>query len=272
MIEPGVSRRLIGIFLVISPFVIWTILLYFISTCERFPIVDFLSGGEALGCADYWLNRYQTLVGGLIAFVGALLTVVFIHRQIQQSSTQVEEQRRRRSFAANATLPLALDQIVGYAELCISEIKKIYESKQDQSGLATLKNCSFVVPDVPPSALLVLKECIEYADAEVARDLKALVVILQLQHARFENTQARLMSQGSGKIVSWGNLDDVVHDALEVGAEAERFLPYGRGQSAIPSPINIPNFAFHLHVDLWCPRVSNSFPTHKSMKRVLGFE
>jgi hypothetical protein len=76
--------------------------------CTAPPVEKALADKEFGWCFEFWLSRYQTLIGGLAAFVGAYLTVQAVRSQIQQADRLEDERRERESYAARAALPLAL--------------------------------------------------------------------------------------------------------------------------------------------------------------------
>src|SRR4051794_35525172 len=92
------------------------------SACEVPSRRLLMKQAGGIGCWEFWLNRYQTLIVGVVAFVGAFLTVQAVRAQIQQADRLEDERRERESYAARATLPLALSAITGYAEGCMHEI------------------------------------------------------------------------------------------------------------------------------------------------------
>jgi hypothetical protein len=76
-------------------------------------------------CAEAWFNRYQTLVAGALAFLGALLTVQGIKAQIKQASDVEKYRREREEIAARAKLLMALNVLSNYAETCIRELASL---------------------------------------------------------------------------------------------------------------------------------------------------
>jgi hypothetical protein len=79
--------------------------------CTAPPLEKALADKELGWCFEFWLNRYQTLIAGVFALVGAFLTVQAVRGQIQQADRLEEERRERESYAARAALPLALSGI-----------------------------------------------------------------------------------------------------------------------------------------------------------------
>lgn len=77
---------------------------------------------EAITSASTWLYRWQTLVAGGLALIGAYLTVRKIREQLAQSERHRNDDSQRRLNAARLTLPLALAEISELIQCTADEI------------------------------------------------------------------------------------------------------------------------------------------------------
>jgi hypothetical protein len=66
-----------------------------------------------------WLDRWQALIAGVLALVGAIGTVYFLYAQIRQAGDVDQARKSREELAAKTVLPLALSQLANYAGDCI---------------------------------------------------------------------------------------------------------------------------------------------------------
>lgn len=59
------------------------------SVCWDIDVVKKAKIDEAIGCFDYWLNRYQTLVGALVAIGAAWYAGRWVRKQIKRTDEQI---------------------------------------------------------------------------------------------------------------------------------------------------------------------------------------
>jgi hypothetical protein len=126
-------------------------------------------------CIEFWLNRYQTLVAGIAAFVGAWLTVRTVRNQIEQAERIEGERARRESDAARAVLPLALDTLCNYAHAAI----KTLEAHGPRSGLPSPH-----VPSFPEEVIGPLQAGVRFLERDRADELADLIAAMQVFRAR----------------------------------------------------------------------------------------
>jgi hypothetical protein len=72
-----------------------------------------------------WLSNWQTLIAGMLALVGALLTVRYLRKQIVLTENMEIERRRREENAVKAVLPMALSEIVDYSTESIRLLERL---------------------------------------------------------------------------------------------------------------------------------------------------
>lgn len=130
-----------------------------------------------------WLEKWQTLLTGFMALAGAIGTVWWIQRQIDQARSQQteqraqeEERRERHQFAARATLPAALAELIDYVDAAIEALEAVpVAGSNAEIPLEVKKGGQRNYPIVPAEAVSVLRTCIETADRQPREQMRLLL-------------------------------------------------------------------------------------------------
>jgi hypothetical protein len=69
-------------------------------TCTGNMVSAAINAGSAANCAEFWINRYQTLVAGTAALLGALITVRAMMRQTEMGRSDDADRRLARYAGA----------------------------------------------------------------------------------------------------------------------------------------------------------------------------
>lgn len=180
------------------------------------------------------LDRWQTLATGILALIGAGLTVWFIHRQIKQTAYMEKARLLREEQAAKAVLPLALAELAQYAEDCIRLIAPFIPPNGNPSALPT----DFVVPRIPEGTIDPLRDCARYADPQIAEQIHTMLGKLQVQHGRLESIRQRTSQHHMRTLHYYEGIRAVI-DAAELDALMIDLLLYARGTSVgLPMSFN----------------------------------
>jgi hypothetical protein len=75
-----------------------------ILDCNAPLILNAINSGSAANCAEFWLYRYQTLIAGTAALLGAFITVRAMMRQTEM--VRADDADRRLTRYANALINL----------------------------------------------------------------------------------------------------------------------------------------------------------------------
>jgi hypothetical protein len=59
------------------------------EVCDLVVVQRAIAEGQAAGCAEFWLNRYQTLLSGLLALASAIIAAILLQRQLAANRLQV---------------------------------------------------------------------------------------------------------------------------------------------------------------------------------------
>ena len=175
------------------------------------------------GWLEFWLNWYQTLIGGFVALGGAFLAFQAVRGQIAQLDRLEEQRRGRESYAARAVLPLALSSICDYAESCTEALVLV------GSGTGVPKG--WELPRIPLDSIDTLREAVRYSDSKQAKELADLISWIQVQHARLRSLSQGGRSSGTSLTVQQGILD-----LAEIYGRASDLFDYGRRSDEGPFP------------------------------------
>jgi hypothetical protein len=170
------------------------------------------------------LDHWQTLLTGVLALVGAIATVFYIHRQIKQADDLENARRRREEIAARAVLPLALTRVVQYAIQCLRVIR-------DHSARPVMPGAplgpEMDIPTVQGDVVGALQACVRYGDERVVSQISTLLALLQVQRARLGELISRSSQRPDRRITRFEAMGAMT-DAAEVHAKASALFDYGR--------------------------------------------
>jgi hypothetical protein len=188
-----------------------------------------------------FLEKWQTLVAGVIATLAAIATVRAIHLQIAQTEKLANEASLRRNLAARALIAGPLSRI------CAVELdlrKKLFEEiGKIISGLSY--KGAIMWEALSDREVDLLARCIEDADPRAAEDLSALLSELQIHQAQLESMVSNRREDNF--IVTRGNLGDLALGSVFIVARAQRLFHYSRREDAIyfAKPMSKPVFEQH---------------------------
>lgn len=177
---------------------------------------------QSHGCSDFWLNRYQTLITGLIALVAAVMTVGVVRQQMAQIERHEEQRRRREENAVRAVIPLAVSGISDYARECTARLSqiKVEEGKR-------VYPTGFTVPELNKDLIVNLRDGIRYADRQTATQIHEMLAWLQIQNSRLRAIASSRPDDTS--IIVPHNIERAILDAATLDVLASRLFQYGRG-------------------------------------------
>jgi hypothetical protein len=187
------------------------------------------------------LEKWQTLVAGVIATLAAIATVRAVHLQISQTEELANAVSLRRNWAARALIAGPLSR------MCSIELDLRKRLFDEIGKMAT--NSRFVSEieweTLSSRKVDLLARCIEDAEPRAAADLSALLSELQIHQARLESMVSN-RREGS-LIVTRGNLKDLALDSIFICARAQRLFHYSRREDAeyFAKPLCKPVFEQH---------------------------
>jgi hypothetical protein len=191
------------------------------------------------------VDKYQTLIAGLLALFGAWLTVRKLTEQIRQAETLEADRRERRNLAARTVMPATLTELIEYAMACIHFLGQFHPRELGQ----VVAPEGVEAPRVPAEALLNLRECVQFGDEIVAEVIADMMSQIQIQHSRL----ASITRPRDGEIILPLNIEVCLVDAVEVYARASKLFPYARrvpdAAPATPTIEDLRASVWHCHFD-----------------------
>lgn len=182
--------------------------------------------GTTWACVYQFLLAWQTLIAGLIALGGAILTVLALNRQAREAA-------ERRARAARARLPAALDLLNNYALQCVRWLKDLKPKAEIASTGAYQRNQSIPVGTCPrPDGGMMdtFAECVAALDIAPARFIDDLLARLQVQHSRIASLADYFENHYRHPVRQILNIEDYVANAIEIDALGRSAYPYARKQ------------------------------------------
>jgi hypothetical protein len=169
-----------------------------------------------------WVERWQTLITGLLAIVAAFIGGWFINRQVAEAKTQEGERLRRRHFSARAMAPLALSTLTEYT-LGVAEALGNIHGQAVGGGIPhTAVIPTF--PSLPTDVLSSFRDMVETSNEGVAGAFADILSDVQIQRARIRS----LVSDIPRHTVLSLNIEQYLIDAASIHAQASALFSYAR--------------------------------------------
>jgi hypothetical protein len=187
-----------------------------ISSCAIPP--PGMSPVPAGWCMEAWLNRYQTLIAGMFAFAGALLTVAKLNVQIRQTSESAEDRRDRQEIASRAKLLMALNVLSDYSTSCVRMISSLHQ--YDPHFPKIIVPDHFKLPELPMHAVGTMESCLEYTRKDRINAVHGVLTWLQIQHSRIgDDTNIKCSITAR---------DNALFDAVQLKVLIDKLFNYAR--------------------------------------------
>jgi hypothetical protein len=211
-----------------------------ISTCTVPP--PEVGPVSANWCVEAWINRYQTLVAGGLAFLGAWLTVQRISAQIKQAADAEDYRREREEIASRAKLLTALNILSNYAEDCIQQLGSLRSNGSPRLRIPS----NFKLPRRPRDAIIAMENCLQYTRTDRINSVRGVLTWVQIQSARVSDRRSIWISSDTGR-------DGALFDAIQLKVLADKLYNYARGRQEYPydrtiGPGEFRNTAFFLNI------------------------
>jgi hypothetical protein len=172
------------------------------------PEVEWVS---ATWCVEAWVNRYQTLIAGGLAFFGALLTVRRISAQIKQASDAEEYRRAREEIASRAKLLTSLDMISSYAEDCIRQLGSLRSN--DTSALRIPPDLE--LPRPSRDAIYLMENCLQHTRIDRINSVRGVLTWIQIQSSRISDRRS-----------IWISANTALFDAIQLKVLTDKLYNY----------------------------------------------
>ena len=139
------------------------------GACDA-KLISNTASAPSANCFEFWLNRYQTMISGLLALSAAVAAYLAAKLQIGHIERLEEKRRQAEENAARARLSFALKDIMSYAASCMTHFLTRLETPNDRSPL-------FLSP-IPANIIDFLQNCVRFADEEHSKKIGNLLAFL----------------------------------------------------------------------------------------------
>ena len=214
--------------------------------------------GLAGACYVEWLDRWQTLITGILALIAAGVAAKIGQGQLAAAKGQINLQReldararQARLRAARAKLPLALSRVCSYASGIAKELQPFHgASDMDVVFNHLTAKRPAALDAFPDHPIAVLEAVIEFVEDEaVAQRIESILREAQVMDARLQQLDSDHVSK------MW--VESIMLQAASIYARAESLFYYARNQAQSVSQENLweRTFAaftmFGLHGQQW---------------------
>jgi hypothetical protein len=173
------------------------------------------------------LYDWQTLIAGIVAFIGAWFTVRALNKQAR-------EEAERKARAARSMLPATLSVVGDYSQSSIRWLKSIRQKAEytEQGKYAANSAIAVGTSPRPDSGMLAsLKNCVETFEIENARFVAFLLNKIQVHHARVAGLQDYFENYPSFQVKRVGlsrEIDVYIANSVEIVAMTNQLFPFAR--------------------------------------------
>jgi len=183
-----------------------------------------------------FLLAWQTLIAGLLALLGAWLTVRALQNQARQDA-------ERKARAARVMLPATLDALILYSIDSVRWLDSIREKAVFSEKGAYKGAIAVNTPPRPDGGMMEkLHDCVEAVDIEHVRLLSDLVSKIQVQSARIRSLHDYLENYQLYEVKRFGlsaEIDDASVTSIKLVALCNGLFPYARLETDdVPAPID----------------------------------
>jgi hypothetical protein len=190
------------------------------------------------GCFYQWWIDWEVFFAGVLAVAGAAVTVWQIRQQMGES----EEAFERKQRATRALVSFALSAITDYCERSVRWLEKAREPAKETERIAGPNRVQVdAVPEMDEERLLILRDCVETAEADVSDKILELFAKLQVQQARIADLHDNLSTFGTKKRVVVGighEIDGYIVDTIELRALSDNLFGFARAGLDLRAPID----------------------------------
>jgi hypothetical protein len=214
-----------------------------------------------------FLDKWQTLISGVLALFAALITIRAIHRQINLSEGHERRRREVSEDAARAVLPLTLSAISEYVQQSSDKLHTLYNNSEE--GFIPEKNRAIEFPPVPESAISSLQSMIEAStNREVVKVISKIIRRIQIHDSRTRSLVHHEQVGHSGyamlvtvkNIVTVKDIEEHAIGSAIIHTLAESLFAYARFKSETPEEVSwnrvecsllLLNWDNHIHTGLY---------------------
>jgi hypothetical protein len=181
-----------------------------------------------IGCT---MSVHENLAAGLIGAAGALfgawLAFSGLKEQIGTERQNEFNRRNRKHAAVRAMLPLALAQVIAYAERSARALDELVNKCEDET-LPAKAAPECIVEPLPSETLNMLAEFVEYSDAVNVEVVEATVAWIQIHDSRMRRLVQDNHDPSKEHVVVQTEIEGRIIDAASIYAGAAAVFDYAR--------------------------------------------
>lgn len=174
-----------------------------------------------------FLQKWQTLLGALVAIIAAYIAFENTSRSLRHSEDLERRRRSRKHAAVRAVLPLALSQISNYAAKSARALAEIVQKCSDEK-LAPMSVPEDLVQPLTSETLKTLTEFIEFSDSVDVRLIESTVARIQIHDSRLRDLVTENRNPNSYQITIRTEIEGYIVDAAAIYAGAAAVYEYAR--------------------------------------------
>jgi len=220
----------------------------FLRNLKRYPVllICFVVGVGGGFLARTWiegrvdpvtfLQNWQTLTAGLLALIGAGMSVAVVQSQLRQADDHFQDDKRGKAQATRAVAAMALAEISHYAVEACKWAILLPEDRTDITD-ALKADIEEGLPPLPKDAIGMLTEATKYAESEDVKKIAELLERLQIQNSRMwstrETVRGRELSERDNVTALSDSVPTQLLDAAVVHGYAGRLFAWARQREGI---------------------------------------
>lgn len=167
-------------------------------------------------------DRWQTINTGFLALISSIIA-------FNISKFSENQQRQRQFLAARSFLPHALSELTTYCRDSSGILREaLNRTTEEDSERET--PLSSKAPDLPIDYKDIFRQCITFAESNVADNLANILVLLQVNNSRLKNLE-NSFSPNSHTVLAQINIMTYIFKLGEIQAIINKIFDFSRGEN-----------------------------------------
>lgn len=183
------------------------------------------------------VREYQTLLGALLALIGAIATVWVVRQQIYQAKQEFESREIQRQRGATALLPSALSELCRHSRAATDRLWQVYQTLLGSKNPELGTEFDHKVMRVSLDHLSIVRENIE---CTAPADREALLALLETYRVFDARWSSIFLPEGSPRktvVVSTQEFAELFVSGVEVYVRASAYIG-SLGAAGQPRPVS----------------------------------
>ncbi len=178
-----------------------------------------------------WLHGWQTLIAAVVAAVAVIVAFKNTDRSLAHAESLETNRRRRKHAAVRAVLPLALSQVIAYAERSARSLNDLVSKCAGETLPAGVTTESLIEP-LPSETLKSLADFIEFTDTTSVEVLESTFAWIQIFDSRMRALAQHNNDPAKTWVVVRTEIENLIVDAATIYAGVASAFDYARRRQA----------------------------------------